>query len=267
MQRVTVKGTSIAYEARGTGDPVLLLHGWNSTSKQWLHNLKALTPGLRAIAPDLPGFGDSEECGAFPYTRDGMASFLEAFRQSLRLPSLSIVGHSMGGCIAIRYAAAHPEAVRKLVLVSTPTRSVSLGLGGLVPGAGCIVSATYGFRSEDMLKWMFYRDLYEPEQQDLDFVRANVKANAKTAKRALRESTRIVRRMDLADDLASIAQPVLIVFGDKDRRVNPREAQRQRRLLAKPYLAMMTGCSHCPHYEKPELFNSVVSEFLQTADL
>ena len=58
-----------------------LLSGWNSSSKQWLHNLKALAPLFRAIAPDLPGFGDSEESELFPYTLDDMASFLEELRK------------------------------------------------------------------------------------------------------------------------------------------------------------------------------------------
>lgn len=267
MEQITVEGSRIAYEVRGKGDPVVFLHGWNSTSKQWLLNLKAFAPGFRVIAPDLPGFGDSEECDAFPYTRDGMAAFLEAFRQVLGLPAPYIVGHSMGGCIAVRYAACHPEAVKRLVLVSTPTRSASLGLRALMPGVECFISGTYRMRNEDILKWMFYRGVHEPEQLDLDFVRANVKATARIGKRTLRESTRIVRRMNLSDDLTSIAQPTLIVFGDKDKSVNPREAQRQRLLLARPYLAMLTGCAHCPPFEKPDLFNKVVLEFLQSVDL
>jgi pimeloyl-ACP methyl ester carboxylesterase len=267
LEQVNVEGTSIAYEARGKGDPVVFLHGWNSTSKQWLLNLKAFAPGLRVIAPDLPGFGESGECEAFAYTRDGMASFLEAFRKALHLPAIHVVGHSMGGCIAIRYTASHPETVRRLVLVSTPTRSVSMGLRAVLPGMECFISATYPIRNEDMLKWMFYRGLYEPEHQDLEFVRTNVKATARIGKRTLRESTRIVRGMDLSDDLASIAQPTLIVFGDRDKSVNPREAHRQQRLLPQPYLAMLTGCAHCPPYEKPELFNKIVLEFLQSEDL
>jgi len=263
---VTLEGAKIAFEERGRGEPIVLLHGWNGTRKQWLLNLRALAPRFRAIAPDLPGFGESEE-GSFEYTLDGMSAFVRSFGEALRLPPFHLVGHSMGGCIAIRHAAANPEGVRRLVLVSTPTRTASMGVRTLLPGAKCFVSATYRFRGETALKWGFYRGLYEPEKQDLDFVRANVKASALTTRRALSLSTRMMRRMDLSSDLKSIERPTLIVFGDKDRSVNPREALRQRGLLPLPFMAVLTSCGHCPPFERPELFNTVLRDFLEDEGL
>jgi 3-oxoadipate enol-lactonase len=265
MPVITLRGAKVAYEDRGKGEPVILLHGWNSSRKQWLLNLKAFAPGFRAIAPDLPGFGESEE-GEFSSTLDGMASFLDAFRRGLNLSRFHLLGHSMGGCISIRYATSHPETVRKLVLISTPTRSVSIGLRAIIPGAECFISRTYRYRSEGMLKWMFYRSLYEPEYQDLDFVRANVKADMLATRRALSESTRLVRKLDLTDDLRAITHPTLIVFGNKDKSVNPREAVRQRDILAKSYMTLITACGHCPPYERPDLFNTLVLDFLREGE-
>jgi pimeloyl-ACP methyl ester carboxylesterase len=173
----------------------------------------------------------------------------------------------MGGCISIRYTSTYPEMVRKLALVSTPTRTVSMGIRAMMPGLECFLSRTYRYRSEAMLKWMFYRGLYQPEYQDLDFVRANVKAAALISRRALSRSTRMVRKMDLADELRGITQPTLVVFGDKDKSVNPREALRQRELLPNPYLTVMTSCAHSPPYERPNLFNTVLLEFLGSQEL
>ena len=266
MPVLTLDGSKVAYEERGKGEPVILLHGWGSSRKQWLLNLKALAPRFRAIALDLPGFGESEE-SAFPYTLDGMAFFLEAFRDALRLPSFHLLGHSMGGCLSIRYTVLFPEKVRRLILVSTPTRSASIGLSALVPGLEYLLSRTYRMRNEDMRKWMFYRSVYQPENMDLDFMRTNVKANGLVTRRALVESTRLVRKMDLADDLRRICQPTLIVFGDKDRSVNPREALRQQDLLPYPYMTILTACGHCPPYERPELFNTLVVDFLEAEGL
>jgi pimeloyl-ACP methyl ester carboxylesterase len=266
MPAIILDGAKIAYEEKGKGEPAILLHGWNSSRKQWLLNLKALGSRFRAIALDLPGFGESEE-SAYPYTLEGMSSFLDAFRSALHLPSFHLMGHSMGGCIAVRYTALNPDRVNRLVLVSTPTRTLSMGPWALVPGAGLFVSSTYRLRSETLLKWMFYRGLYKPRQQDLDFMRANVKANALAARRALSASTRLVRKLDLADDLHCIGQPALIVFGDKDRSVNPGDALRQRELLSNPYMTILTACGHCPPYERPDLFNTVVLDFLQEEGL
>lgn len=266
MSFLTLDGAKVAYEERGKGEPVVLVHGWGSSRKQWLLNLKALAPRFRTIAVDLPGYGESEESEC-TYTLDGMASFLASFTSALRLPSFYLVGHSMGGCISIRYTALNPEKVRKLVLVSTPTHSASMGMRVLLPGAALFTSLTYRMRNENMLKWMFYRGVYAPEYQDLDFVRTNARANGLATRRALSESTRMVRRMDLAEELRGIAQPTLIVFGDKDKSVNPREALRQRDLLPNPYMTVLTACAHCPPYERPELFNTVVLDFLQAEGL
>jgi pimeloyl-ACP methyl ester carboxylesterase len=266
MPAVTLGGAKITYDERGKGAPVVLLHGWNSSRKQWLLNLKVLARSLRVIAPDLPGYGESDESD-FPYTLDGMASFLDAFRQALHLPSFHVVGHSMGGCIAVRYTALFPQHVGRLVLVSTPTRTVSLGPWALMPGAGCFVSSTYRLRGEATLKWMFSRGIYEPENLDLDFMRANIKANALATRHALSRSTRLVRGMNLTGDLQSINHPALIVFGDKDRSVNPRDALRQRDHLARPYLTVLNACAHCPPYERPELFNTVLTDFLTAEEL
>lgn len=262
MPNVKVKGAKIAYEERGAGTPVILLHGWNSSRKQWLHNLKALAPHFRALAPDLPGFGDSEESEVFPYTLEGMASFLEELRRALHLPSFHLVGHSMGGCISLRYSTLHGNNLGKLVLVSTPTRTSSMGWRARLPGAEGVLSMTYRLRSEKVLKWMFYRALYKPEKQDLDFVRANIKAASRISRRVLVETTRMVRKIDLEDDLRGVGVPVLVIFGDRDRSVSAAEVQRQRSLLPKPYIAVITASDHSPPYERPQIFNRLVLDFL-----
>lgn len=263
MPQITIEGARITYEERGKGDPVIFLHGWNSSRKEWLLNLKGLAPRFRAIALDLPGFGDSEEIPGFAYTLDGITTFLEAFRRGLRLHPFHLVAHSMGGCIAIAHTARYPENVKRLVLVSTPTRSSSIGLRANLPGVSAFISMTYHFRSDGVLKWMFYHSLYEPEYQDLDFVRANVKTISRTTRRALVQSARLLRRMNLADDLRGIAQPTMIVFGDRDKTVNTGEVARQRELLPHPYVAIITGSGHSPNYERPEVFNQLVFDFLQ----
>lgn len=262
MAETVIDGARITFEERGKGAPAILLHGWNGSRKEWLFNLKALAPRFRAIAPDLPGFGDSEDMRNFSYTLDEAASFLEAFRRRLRLQSFHLVGHSMGGSIAAHYAAKHPGNVRKLVLISTPTRSSSVALRMRMPGVSQFLSATYRFRSEAILKWTFYHGLHKPEYQDLDFVRANIQTISHTTKTALIESARLFRKMNLEDDLRRINRPTLIVFGDKDRTVSTREVALQKKNLPQPYVAIITGSGHSPNFERPEIFNQLLVDFL-----
>jgi len=96
----------------GRGNAIILLHGWNSSRKQWLLNLKALAAPLRVIAPRPPGFGESEENTAFPIR--GM-EWPPSWSLQARPPHATLppAGHSMGGCIAIRYAVQYPDMVKK----------------------------------------------------------------------------------------------------------------------------------------------------------
>jgi pimeloyl-ACP methyl ester carboxylesterase len=259
---IMVEGARVVFEERGKGFPAVLLHGWNGSRREWLLNLKALAPRVRAIAPDLPGYGDSEDIEGFSYSLENIASFVDAFRRKLKLQSFDLIGHSMGGCIAARYAARFPDQVRKLALIATPTRSSSLSLRMRMPGISRFISATYRFRSEALLKWMFYHGLHKPEYQDLEFVRANVQTLARTSKSALTGSASLFKGMDLRDELRTIIQPTLIVFGDKDRTVSTKEVALQKELLPRPFVAIITGSGHSPNFERPQLFNELLLDFL-----
>lgn len=262
MAEIMVQGARVAFEERGKGKPLILLHGWNGSRKEWLLNMKALARVFRVIAPDFPGYGDSEDLDDFSYSFDGAADFVDAFRRRLRLSSFDLAGHSMGGCIAIRYAARFPANVARLVLVATPTRASSLSNRVRMPGSSLFISVSYPFRSEAVLKWMFYHGLHKPEYQDLDFVRSNIRAMTRTSKKALVESSRMFRKMDLSEDLSRISSPVLIVFGDRDRTVDTREVSLQREQLPHPYVAIISGSGHSPNFERPEIFNELIMDFL-----
>ena len=98
--------------------PVLLLHGYPQTSFMWRHLMDALAAsGRRAIAPDLPGYGDS------PLTNDGTweshVGAIEAFRQDLGLERVALVVHDWGGLIGMRWACDHPQAAGALALSGT----------------------------------------------------------------------------------------------------------------------------------------------------
>src|SRR5205085_3378647 len=101
--------------APGDGDPVLLVHGYPESSWMWRHVLAALAAaGRRAIAPDLPGYGDSEPPDG-PATWEQHVAALERFRGALGLERVALVVHDWGGLIGLRWACEHPDAVSALV--------------------------------------------------------------------------------------------------------------------------------------------------------
>jgi pimeloyl-ACP methyl ester carboxylesterase len=102
----------------GTGDPVLMLHGLGATKASFLPTIDALAPSHRAIAVDLPGFGDSDKplWGAYdaPFFARAMVALLDA----LELDSAHVVGNSMGGRVALELGLAHPDRTRRIVLLA-----------------------------------------------------------------------------------------------------------------------------------------------------
>ena len=106
------------YLDRGSGDPLLLIHGLGSSAADWAFQIPALEPHCRVLAPDLPGCGHSAAPeGA--YEISGMAQALWALLEGLGIPAASIVGFSLGGAVALEMALQRPEAVPRLAIINS----------------------------------------------------------------------------------------------------------------------------------------------------
>ncbi len=110
-----VNGIKLHYVTAGSGDPIVLLHGWPQTWHQWRRIIPALAARYTVVAPDLRGFGDSDKpaCG---YDKRTVAEDVYQLARHLRLGPIHLVGHDLGMMVAYAYASAHPDEVRKLVL-------------------------------------------------------------------------------------------------------------------------------------------------------
>ncbi|MBV9943306.1 MAG: alpha/beta fold hydrolase [Solirubrobacterales bacterium] len=113
----TAAGTLSTMEA-GTGPPVVLLHGLGATKASFLPTIDALTPAYRAIAIDLPGFGDSDKPLFGAYDAPFFAHAITALLDALELESVHLVGNSMGGRVALELGLCNPDRVRRLVLLA-----------------------------------------------------------------------------------------------------------------------------------------------------
>ena len=104
-KRIIVDGLEISYIEEGEGTPVLMLHGWGCNGGHWQPLIDALKGDHLVIAPDIPGFGESEEPPADWGTKD-FAAFFGHFMKALKLEKPVLIGHSNGGRIATSFAAA-----------------------------------------------------------------------------------------------------------------------------------------------------------------
>jgi pimeloyl-ACP methyl ester carboxylesterase len=113
-----VEGVTIHYLIGGSGPPLVLLHGWPVTAYAWRHVGPELAREFTVIAPDMPGFGDSEP-SLKDYRKRTVAGVIYGLVRQLGFERIALAGHDMGGPVAVAYAAAHPEEVGKLALIET----------------------------------------------------------------------------------------------------------------------------------------------------
>jgi pimeloyl-ACP methyl ester carboxylesterase len=172
-----VNGQRIHYVRAGQGDPVVLLHGWPQTWYMWRKIIPALAQHYTVIAPDLRGFGQSSK-PIDGYDKRTVAEDIYQLVQSLGFEKIFLVGHDFGGPTAYAYASAHPQDVRRLVILDVAitideteansyfTRLFHLSFNREPDIAVALVSGR-----ERMFLTHFYRDCYNPgafTHEDID---------------------------------------------------------------------------------------------------
>jgi pimeloyl-ACP methyl ester carboxylesterase len=255
----------IRYLAQGTGDPVILLHGIAASFHDWRYLSPVLSSaGYRAFAPDLLGHGESQKPESpDAYTFETLYTSLDEWIEELRIPRpMTLVGHSMGGNLAIQYAREHPDRVKSIALIDpyfdvtqlSPfmrmvNRKFQLGEKALKVAPGWLIQALVEF---DISRHDHYeRDVRQ--QIALDYQRASpyIMRFAATIPEVQAESLR------------QLNVPALILWGENDLTLNPATFSRLVRAIPGARGIGIPRCGHQPHLSKPELVNRTVLEFLK----
>ena len=118
MNKIKVNGIELAYERRGRGTPLVLIHGYPLDHSIWTEVASQLENDFDLILPDVRGFGESTTVDA-PYSLTDISSDLAALLDSLGVGSTALAGHSMGGYVALAFAKLFPKRVSGLALISS----------------------------------------------------------------------------------------------------------------------------------------------------
>ena len=262
----------------GAGPPVLLLHGWTGFRRVWGELPSQLeAAGKRVLAIDLPGWGDHPSPSGMRHDAYGYADALEGFLGE-REP-MAIVGHSLGGQVALVLAARHPTLVERLVVIGTPVvpaprgfvRPNSLvkiiglpGLGGPLSYLALALMA----RRPSRIATAYRRSVYDVERlaaeprftQLAHELGAHLRA---TPTRVVAESLRRIARMDLRPILANIHQPTLSIVGERDWSVNPANSATIAGGVRNGTLLRVPDVAHVAFLERPEIVLPAIVEFLR----
>lgn len=261
MSVVYIDKQAVHYEVFGKGRPVLFLHGWLGSWRYWLPSMEVASTHFRTYAFDLIGFGDTHQRNIEP-SISAYAEQVIRFLDELGIEQVALVGHSMGGMVALKIAIEHPDRIERVSTVGAPIVGSSLApllkltaFRPIARGMDALPSLT---------KWLFRYFLAEADEQAmLEILEDSVKPTADS----IRASVRSMMRTDLRPDLARLRVPSLVLHGTHDDIVMPTQIEVIRRAMhTSPYLRQFSieGSRHFPWVDQPDLFHDQLITFLRT---
>ena len=259
MDQVHVGGLRIAFQRRGAGPPLLLLHGLVCDGRVWRRELDALSDTFTVVAWDAPGCGASSDPPA-EFRMPDYGACLAAFVDALGLDHVHVLGHSFGSVLALELYRQRPACVRSLILVGAYTGWA----GSLAPAEverRVQFASHFDPGSDDGFDPATMRGLFSDvmpgdRAAELRQIMSEIRpAGTVTMAHALAEA-------DLRDVLPHIDVPVLLLYGDADERSPLSVAEALHRAIGGSKLAVMPGLGHECHLESADGFEAEVRTFL-----
>lgn len=237
--------------------PVVFVHGFLGGSRQWERQATSLAAGFEVITVDLPGFGENAHLEART-SISGFADWVLNDLTSRGVERFHLIGHSMGGMVVQEMVACAPERIDRLVLYGT-------GAAGVLPGRFETIGTSKRRACADGSKatarriaatWFLMGEkaaAYEAcaaiaEQCNLQTVLAGLDA---------------MEAWSGAERLFEFQMRTLVVWGDHDRTYSWNQTQQLWQSITGASLAVIPDCAHATHLEKPELFNTILQDFLR----
>lgn len=267
-----VHGRAVSYAEAGSGQLLLLIHGMAGTAENWRAVIEPLARAHTVIAPDFPGHGRSAPGGG-DYSLGSLATGLRDLLLTLGHDRATLVGHSLGGGVAMQFTYQFPEMVERLVLVSSgglgPEVSPILRAAAL-PGADLFIGATaeIGQRVGSALGRGLGAIGMRPNADLAEVARGYASlADAERRKAFLATLHPVVgtagQRVAAVDRLyLAEALPLLIIWGKRDPIIPVAHAEEAHRALPNSRLEIFEGAGHLPQLEEPGRFVAALERFL-----
>jgi len=270
---IEVQGVGTRYWSEGSGPAVVLVHGFGGSIEEWAWNIPALARWHRVVALDMPGFGLTGKPDA-SYTYEYFASFLNAFMDALGLSGSHVVGHSMGGAIALNLTLRHPGQARSLSLVApafgrkfpfamhlltTPLIGELLfrppsSTAGIAAGFRALTHKEFRYLDITLERYLRYQHESGHTRASLNFLRNYLTPTGFNSR--MGELDRFYDQ-----NLPQLSVPVFLAWGPQDAVVDFDSSRLLRAFLPNAEFWSPDPCGHCPHFEFPEEFNDRVLAF------
>jgi pimeloyl-ACP methyl ester carboxylesterase len=275
--KLSLHGHRISYRTGGRGPALLLLHGITNSSETWEHVAPRLAERFTVIAPDLLGHGESETPRG-DYSLGAHASGARDVLTALGIERATVVGHSLGGGIAMQFAYQFPERCERLVLVSSGGlgREVHVLLrAAALPGADYVLPALTSAGLVGVGRGLggLLRRVGIAPSADLDVLGRGFAAldNAGSRQAFLHTVRSVIepsgQRVSALNRLA-LAEllPTLIVWGERDSIIPVEHGVAAHEAMPGSRFEVFPDAGHMPHDADPERFAALLTEFCETTD-
>lgn len=265
-------GVKINYYEGGQGPPVILLHGFGACAYTWRYLAPALAEDHRVFTLELKGYGRSDKPADGKYAVRDQADLVAEFIRTLDLPDLVLVGHSMGGGVALmtyfKVREADPARIKKLVLIDSAgypqklpwfIRLAKMPLVGTVGGR--LLSPR--FAAYMVLRKCYYNKAKITQEQIDTYA---YYGSLPGAREAVVETARQIMPDDIETLTArykTINVPVLIVWGEEDEVVPLAVGKNFKRDIPDSELVILPKCGHIPPEEEAQETNRLITQFLK----
>lgn len=258
----TPSKTKWFHRINGKGKTLLFIHGWSFDSNIWFRQIDNFG-NCRVVTLDLPGHGSSD------YKKDiDIIKELEFIVKRLELNNLNLIGHSLGGLLALKFTLRYPELVNRTVLICSTAKFVKAD--GYQQGLDeNDVNRLRGFLTQEypgillaFIRWLFTKD--ERKQSDFRKIWSIISKRPKWPnKEALGEFLSVIEREDLRKELKNLNVPTLIISGTDDPICPRASAEYLNRQIGDSRLELFDGCGHLPFLTQAKKFNELVHNFLK----
>lgn len=264
---IEIEGQRIHYRRKGTGETLVLVHGFSANLRNWSAWYDMLSNAYDVICMDLPGYGLTGPVSKSDYSDSSQAAFLDRFMTAMHVDSFYLAGNSMGGSIAWHYALSYPDKVKKLILINSAgyadqeKKENVLGFALLrMPVIKDLITAiTPRFIVERSVRKIYGDPAYfTQEEADIYY------------DMMLREGNRsiLLERMKLgftdeSSKISQISQPTLILWGDKDLLIDVRNAYKFDGDIKNSKLTIYENIGHVPMIEHAEQSAKDLVNFLR----
>jgi 3-oxoadipate enol-lactonase len=265
MGTARIDAMTLAYEDRGAGSPLVLVHGHPFNRSLWAPQVEYVSRGeWRVIAPDLRGYGETTVVPGTT-TLETFARDIAGLLDQLELGKVVLAGVSMGGQIGLEFHRLFPDRLLGLVLADTSAQAeTESGKKIRIEMAERLLREGMGPYADEVLPKMVspanIRALPAVAEQVLGMMRSTSPEGASAALRGRAE------RPDYVDMLSRIDVPTLIVVGQDDEFTPVADAELMHRRIRRSRLAVIEGAAHLPNLERPRAFNDALQSFLDRVD-